>query len=110
MLTDLTINDAEYYVSESANMKDAKGDPASDPNTVTHTSNGNKRKVTDTSNGILQQTLLSNRTLPNFTTTMGPSIDDRIATFGGNNHTLVTLTTKEVITDAARSSAQQRVG
>ena len=30
-LKGLTINDSEYYVSNSATTNDAKGDPASDP-------------------------------------------------------------------------------
>ena len=54
MLKDLNINNAEYYVSDSVNKNDAKGDPARNPNTVTHTSDGNKRKDTYTSNRILQ--------------------------------------------------------
>ena len=48
----LTINDAEYYVSDSANANDTKGDLTSDLKTVTHTSDGKKRKVTDIRNGI----------------------------------------------------------
>ena len=88
MLKELTINDAGYYASDSANANDAICDPASDPKTVTHTSDGNKRKVTDTSNRDLQQKLLSNRTLPIVTTTMDPRIDNRIATCGEIPHTL----------------------
>ena len=49
-------NDAGYYVSDSAYMNDAKGDPASDPKTVTHTSDG-KEKVTDTSNSNFEKTI-----------------------------------------------------
>ena len=49
MLKDLTINDAEYYVSNSVTANDAKWDPASDPKTVTHTRDG-KERVTNTSN------------------------------------------------------------
>ena len=45
----LTIHDAEYYVASSATKNDAKGDPVSDPKTVTHTSDG-KGKVMDTIN------------------------------------------------------------
>ena len=37
---------------------------------------------------------------------MDPSIDNRITIYGGNPHTLATPTAKEVITDAARRSAQ----
>ena len=43
-LKDLTINAAEYYLSESVNSNDAKGNSASDPKTVDHTSDGNKKK------------------------------------------------------------------
>ena len=51
----LTINDSEYYVSDSANDNDAKGDPESNPKTVTRTSDGKKRKGMDTSNGFQQK-------------------------------------------------------
>ena len=54
-LKGLTINNSVYYESESVNVDDSKGDPASDPKVATHTTDGNKRKVTDTSNGDLQQ-------------------------------------------------------
>ena len=54
-LKGLTINNAEYYESDSANANDAKGNPASDPKIATHTSDGKKIKVTYTSNGDLQQ-------------------------------------------------------
>ena len=54
-LNDLTIKDAEYYISDSVNANYAKGDPASDLETVTHTSDGKKMKVTDSSNGILKK-------------------------------------------------------
>ena len=47
-LKDLTINNAEYYVSNSANVNNAKGNPVRYLKTVTHTSDGKKRKVTDT--------------------------------------------------------------
>ena len=52
---DLTINDAGYYVSDSENANETKGGPAIDTKTVTHTRDGKKRKVIDTSNVILQQ-------------------------------------------------------
>ena len=86
----MTINDAEYYVSDSANANDSKGYPASNPKTVAHTSDGKKRKVTDTSNGIFQQKLLSNRNLPIVTKMMYPRTDNMIATCGGTPHTLAT--------------------
>ena len=49
----LKINNAEYYAPDPANANDKKGNPASDPKTVTHTSDGNKIKFTYTSNVIL---------------------------------------------------------
>ena len=49
-LKGLTINNDGYYNSDE---NYAEGDLASDPNGATHTSDGNKRKVTDTSNGNL---------------------------------------------------------
>ena len=55
MLKVLTINDAGYYESESANTNDAKGNLASNKEVATHTSDRKKRKFTDTSNGYLQQ-------------------------------------------------------
>ena len=52
-LNNLTINNAEYYVSNSANENDTKVDPERDTEKVTHTSDRKKRKVADTSNVIL---------------------------------------------------------
>ena len=77
MLEDLTINDAEYYVSNSATFNNAKEDPASDPKTVTHTSD-RKGKITDTSNLNIQQKILSNQTLPVSVLTINLRIEDRI--------------------------------
>ena len=53
ILKGLTIKDARYYESGSSNENDAKGNPASDSKVDTQTSDGNKRKVTDTSNKYL---------------------------------------------------------
>ena len=92
-LKDLTINDTEYYVSNSDTVNDTKGDPASNPKTVTHTSDG-KGKVTDTSNGNLQQKLLNNRTLLVAIPTLNPRIDNRIAPIGGAYQTFSTPATK----------------
>ena len=104
-LKDLTINNAEYYVSDSGNTNDANGNPARDSKTVTHRSDGKKVNFTDTSNGILQHKLLSNRTLLIVITTMDTRIDNRVATCGGTPHMLAAPTTKEVITDVSRISA-----
>ena len=89
MLKGLTINDSEYYESDSANASDAKVNPASYPKIASHTSDGKKRKVMNTSNGDLQQKLLSNRTLPIITTTMDPWIGDRAVTCGASPHNFV---------------------
>ena len=97
MLKGLKINDIGYYESDE---NDARVDPARDQKVPTHTSDGKKRKVTDTSNGSLQQKLSSNRTLPIITTTIDPHIPGRFATCVGNPHALTTPTTKGVITDA----------
>ena len=105
---DFKINDTEYYVLNIANVNDAKGDPASDPTTVTHTSDG-EGNVTYTSNRILQQRLLSNRTLPIVPVVvpdMDPRIDNRITTMGGASNTILTHATKEVVADVTRGSVR----
>ena len=51
-LKGLTINDTGYYNSDK---NDAEGDPSSNPKVATHTSDGKKRKGTNTSNRNLQQ-------------------------------------------------------
>ena len=89
-LNDLTIKNTAYHVSDSANADDANGNPASDPKTVTHASDG-KKKLADASNGILQKTLLSNQTLTIVTMIMDPRMDDMIATCRGNPHTLAII-------------------
>ena len=89
-LKGLKIKDAGCYESESENANDAKGDSESDPKIDTHTSDVNKRKITDTSNGDLQQKLLINRSLPIITTMLDPWIDDRVVTYGTSLHKLMT--------------------
>ena len=79
ILKDLIINNAKYYVSNSSTASEAQGDSASDPKTVTHTSDG-KGKDTYTSNRKFQQKLLSNWTLPAVIPTIKARIDDRIST------------------------------
>ena len=59
-----------------------KIDPASDPKIATHTSDRKKRKVVNTSNGDLQQKLLSSQTIPIITTAIDPQIGDIVATCG----------------------------
>ena len=88
----MTINDAGYYNSEK---NDAEGNPKSNPEVDTHTSNVS-----------LQQRLLINRTLPIITTTIYHQIPYRVAACGGTPHARMIPTTKPVTTDAARSSAR----
>ena len=97
----LTINNARYYESESANENDSKGDPAKNSKIATHTSDGKKGKVTDTRHGDLQQKLWSNRTLPIITTTMDPRIDDGVTTCRAYPHKIATPLMLDVITDTA---------
>ena len=59
----LTINDAEYYESNTVTVCEEQGDPTCNPETVTHTSNENET-VTNTSNRSFEQKILSNRTIP----------------------------------------------
>ena len=99
ILNDLTINDAEYYVSNSAISNDAKVNFESNHKTGNHTSSG-KVKVVDTSNGSFQQKLFSNRTLPVIVPTMNPRIENMIAPIGGSSQTLFTPVTKKVVADA----------
>ena len=102
----MTVNDAEYYESDSANANESKGDPASDPKIATHTSYVKKKKVTEISNRYLQQNILSNRTLPIIATSIYPWIDNRVATFGASPHKIATSQIMEVVSDAARSIVQ----
>ena len=60
----------------------------------------------NTSNGDLQQKILSNRTLLIITTRIDHRIGDRTETCSGTPHTLAVPMMKEVITDVARSSAR----
>ena len=99
----LTIKNSGYYNSDE---NDAEGDPERYPKVGTHINDGNKRKVADTSNGNLQQKLLSNRTLPIITTTIDPWIPDGFTTCGGTPHAHPTPTTKVFITYMVRSSAR----
>ena len=104
-LKGLIINNSGYYVSDSENANDEKVDLASYPKVANHTSDRNKRKVTDTSNGDLQQKLLSNRNLPITTMTIDPQIDNMVANYGASLHKLATPQTMEVTLDATHRSA-----
>ena len=103
-LKGLRINDAGYYESDSANANDEKGDPEIDPKRDTHTSDWMQIKVTDNSNGDLQQNILSNWILPIITSTVDPRIYDRVPTSVASTIKLAASRTTEVITDTACSN------
>ena len=65
-----------------------------------------KEKVSDTSNGKLQQKVLIYRNLPIITTPIDPWIMDRVATGGETSNVITRPTTKLVITDVARRSGR----
>ena len=71
-----------------------------------HTSDKKKRKVIDTINSNLQQTLLRNRSLLIITIMIYPHIDDRIATSAVYLIKLMMPQMTEVIIDLARTSAR----
>ena len=77
----------------------------SDKKVATHTSDREKRKVTDTINGNLQQHLFSNQTLPIISMAIDPWIPDGVEACGGTPNALTLSTKKAVITDAVRISA-----
>ena len=102
------IKDSVYYISE-------ENDPESDPNSnslvATHTSDGKKRKVTDTdtTNGNCPHKLLINRIVPEINPVAIPPIDQTItedATGSGETfHAGCTILSKEIVTDTACSAA-----
>ena len=102
-LKGLTINNAGYY---HLDKNDAEGNPSSNPKVATHTSDRKKIKVTDTSNGNLQQNLLINWTLLIITMTIDLRIPDSFGTCGGTPHARTTTATKPVIMSAVFSSAR----
>ena len=102
-----TINDSTYYNSEE---DDAESDPKSDQLVATHTSDGKKGKVADTNttNRNSSQTILIDWFIPELVPVIIPPIDPRIANgvvgSGGTLHARQTITSKEIIMDATRSS------
>ena len=75
---DSTINDSAYYNSDE---DDAESDPKSDPLVATHTSDGKKRKVTntDTTNRNSPHLIWINRLIPEIIPVSIPPIDPTIA-------------------------------
>ena len=99
-----TINDSTYYNLEKY---DAESNPKNDPLVATHTSDGKKRKVTDTdtTNRIFPQKLLINRTIPVIISPIDPPIADEVAASRGTLHARQKIASKEIVTDAVRSGA-----
>ena len=92
-VNNLTINDAKYYESDTSTANDSQGDLTRNPETVTHTSNGNET-VTHTSNGNFGQILLSYRTIPFLPHPKNLGIYQGVATIRLAPQTLMMPTTK----------------
>ena len=78
------------------------------PLVATHTSDGKKRKVTDTdtTNGNSPQKLLINQTIPVITSLINLSIADGVASGRVTLHALQTIASKLIVTDTKCSSAR----
>ena len=104
-----TSNDSAYYNSEE---DDAESDPTSDQKEATHTSDGNKRKLTDTdtTNVNYPRKLLINRLIPEITTVTIPPIDQTITEdtegCGETLHVGRTILSNKIFTDVARSAVR----
>ena len=85
MTLDSTINNSAYY---DLDEDDSESNPKIDPLVATNTSDGKKRKVTDTDTTNINspQKLLINRTLPMIIPPTDLLIADGIAADRGNKH------------------------
>ena len=101
---DSTVDNSAYYNSDK---NDAEDEPKRNPLVDTHTSDGKKRKVTDTdtTNRNSPQKLLINRTIPTIIPPIDPWITDGVAAVRGTTHAHQTPTLKVIVPDAARSGA-----
>ena len=102
MIIDSIINDSAYYNSDK---NDAEGDQKSDPLVATHTSDGKKRKVTDTDTTYRNYShkLLINRTLPVIVAPIDPQIVDGDAAGRGTMLARQMPASKMIVTDATRA-------
>ena len=96
----LKTNNTKYYESNIATASDAQGDFTRNPETVTHTSNGNET-ATHTSNGDFEDKSLSNQTIPIVVPTTNENIDQRIEPIVLVPQMLLTLAMKEFVADTA---------
>ena len=103
-----TIKDSADYHSEK---NDAERDTKSDQVVATHTSDGKKRKVTDTdaTNVNFPHKLLINRIIPDIIPVVIPPVHqttaDGVAASGETLHAVRTFLSKKIVTDAACSAA-----
>ena len=93
-VNNLTINDAEYYESNAVTTSGAQGYLTRNPETITHTSNGDET-VTHTSNSYFGQKLLINPTIPVLPQAMNPGIVQGIAPIVLALQTVLAPVTKE---------------
>ena len=99
-VNNLTINDTEYYESNTVTVNETQDDITRNLATVTHNSNINEI-VTHTIIGKFEKYLLSNCTIPGLPLAMNPGIDQCVASIVLTPHTLLSPVTKEVVADAA---------
>ena len=98
-----TINDSAY---DHSNKNVAESDPESDPLVDTHTSDGKKRKITDTdtTKGNSPHKLLTNREIPAIIQGVIPPVKqttaDGVATSGRVLHAVRAVLHKEIVTVA----------
>ena len=96
----LTINYAKYYKSNTATANGAQGDHTYNPETVTHTRNGNET-ANHTINRNSELQILINWTIPVVVLMMNPKIEQMIAPIVLELQTLSTPATKDVVRDSA---------
>ena len=101
-----TINNSAYYDSEE---DDNESDPKIEYLLVTHTSDGNERKIadTDTTNGNSPHKILTNREIPGIIQGFIPPFNqttlDGVATSRGDFHAIRAVLHKKIVIDATCS-------
>ena len=101
------INSADDHSNKNVD----KSDPKKDPLVSTNTSDGNKRKITDTdtTKGNSPHKLMTNREIPAIIQGIIPSVKqttaDLVETSGGALHAVRAILHKEIVTGATRSAA-----
>ena len=94
-------------VSNSKELVDSRSNPNSDPNVVSHTSDGNY--ATDTTNRNYAHKLLANREIPAIIQCVIPPVHeataDAVSTCGGDFHALRIVLSEDIVTGTAPSAA-----